>query len=302
MKKFKSILSLSLLLISGLCQAENISKDDVLAAVEKSPAAVGIHDKQSWLNLFALQSKIEDPVGTAPHIIDCDNLETCDRSNHSAFWETFIAQNTIVFDVKEDIIAGNEIVRDLIINTELSTGVKLAVPTYLKYEVVNENETLKVKHLAAHWEVRSMIGQVMKQKNGIKTGINLSWLMLKEQGLGGSLGYSNGLLRGVFQNGKDKANELANAINNNKTSLNEIFYSPESTIEFPAINKILTVTEFSKQQADYSLQLEELRSAGYFTSGRFTLKHKEQEHSGVVFFEFEPKNKLIKAARFFWNE
>ncbi len=41
---------------------------DCLTVVEKSPAAVALHDKAAWLSLFARYNIVEDPVGSRPHL------------------------------------------------------------------------------------------------------------------------------------------------------------------------------------------------------------------------------------------
>lgn len=304
MKFLNTILTASLLAASQLSLAAAPTPQEVLATVEKSPAAVAIKDKQAWLDLFYKKSIIEDPVGTAPHIRECPDANSCDTSKHSAFWETFIAPNTIIFHVKEDIIAGNEIVRDLDIETHLSSGVSISVPTYLTYKVIrNENNELKVQSLAAHWEVIAMVGQVLGKENGLKAGAGLSLLMLQEQGLGGALGYMNGLLFGMFEEGKWKANGFANAINNGSDfQLKSLFHFWNGQIEYPVAGNTLSLDEFKQLGGNIDLQLSDLRSAGFYTSGRFTLNDNGQQRSGVVFFKFDEWTRLMTNVRFFWND
>lgn len=301
--KIKNILAgLSLLAISSMSSA-NPTPQDVLATVEKSPAAVTLHDKQAWLDLFAKKSIIEDPVGTAAHIRECVTPQPCDTSKHSAFWETFIAPNTIIFRVREDIIAGNEIVRDLDIETHLSSGTSISVPTYLTYKVVEENGELKVKSLAAHWEVIAMIGQVLGKENGLKAGVELSLLMLKEQGLGGALGYMKGLTIGIFEEGKWKAEAFAQAVNSGSDiQLKSLFHWMQGEIEYPVAGQTLSLNQFSQYRGEIDLSLSDLRSAGFYTSGRFQLNHNGIERSGVVFFKFDEWTRLITQVRFFWND
>ena len=43
------------------------TSEELLELVNRSPAAVAIHDKQAWLELFSRAAVVQDPVGTAPH-------------------------------------------------------------------------------------------------------------------------------------------------------------------------------------------------------------------------------------------
>ena len=44
------------------------TRDDLLATVERSPAATAAHDKAAWVGLFSADGRVEDPVGSRPHI------------------------------------------------------------------------------------------------------------------------------------------------------------------------------------------------------------------------------------------
>ena len=128
----------------------NPDKSDLLKQVEKSPAAVAIHDKKAWMSIFAQYHIVEDPVGSNPHISGLyDSVSGC-RGNDalSRFFDTFIAPNKISFDVKRDIVCGTHVVRDLTINIEMSAKVKAQVPMHLLYELISENGEWKIG--AAH--------------------------------------------------------------------------------------------------------------------------------------------------------
>ena len=47
---------------------DQFSDADCLALAGRSPAAVAVHDKSAWLSLFARHNRVEDPVGSAPHV------------------------------------------------------------------------------------------------------------------------------------------------------------------------------------------------------------------------------------------
>ena len=63
---------------------------ELLAAVGRSPAAVAVHDRAAWVGLFSDGARVNDPVGSRPHV---------GRAAIEKFYDTFIAPNTITFHV-----------------------------------------------------------------------------------------------------------------------------------------------------------------------------------------------------------
>ena len=82
------------------------SREEKIAHINKSPDYVAIHDKNKWLSIFSEYAIVEDPVGSKPHVAGLKDKKNSKRGNLnlSRFYETFIAPNTIVFDVKSDIV------------------------------------------------------------------------------------------------------------------------------------------------------------------------------------------------------
>ena len=175
----------------------------LLAAVQQSPDAVAVHDRESWLDLYSVDGQVNDPVGSRPHT---------GREAIGRFYETFIAPNKIVFFVDNDIVDGMTVVRDLTVQTTMSTGVVLRVPMHLRYDVVDENGVLKISRLYAHWELPSMIGQLAKAGvAGIGASAKLAPQLLSNQGVGGALGFVRGFRR-VGRRGKRAAEAFLEAV------------------------------------------------------------------------------------------
>ncbi|MBO0853659.1 MAG: nuclear transport factor 2 family protein, partial [Nocardia sp.] len=124
----------------------------LLATVERSPQAVAVHDRRAWVELFAPQGQVEDPVGSAPHI---------GRSAIERFYDTFIGPNTIVFRVDHDVVCGSTVYRDLAIEITMSTGVTLRVPMHLRYDLEAAGDQWRIARLYAHWELPVMVGQLL---------------------------------------------------------------------------------------------------------------------------------------------
>jgi hypothetical protein len=73
------------------------SRDDMLAAVERSPEAARAHDRAGWVGLFTDDARLEDPVGSYPHR---------GRGAIARFYDTFIGPRDIAFRRNADIVVG----------------------------------------------------------------------------------------------------------------------------------------------------------------------------------------------------
>lgn len=155
----------------------------VLDFVERSPAAVARHDRAAWVALFAADCVIEDPVGSRPH-------HAGDRGVIARFYDTFIAPNVIVFQRGRDYVDGLQVLRDLSIEIRMAPSVTIRVPMYLVYELCLEAGGLRIRRLAAHWELRPMLMQLLRcGLRGLPPALALGWRMIRLQGLGGTLGF-----------------------------------------------------------------------------------------------------------------
>ena len=156
---------------------------EVLAFVERSPAAVAQHDRTGWIALFAADCVIEDPVGSRPH-------RAGDRGVIARFYDTFIAPNVIEFQRGRDYADGLQVLRDLSIEIRMAPRVTIRVPMYLVYELCHEAGGLRIRRLAAHWELRPMLMQLLRcGLRGLPPALALGWRMIRLQGLGGTLGF-----------------------------------------------------------------------------------------------------------------
>lgn len=159
-------------------------RDAMLATVERSPDAVADHDKAEWLALFTEDGVVNDPVGSAPHRGD-DAL--------ARFYDTFIAPNTVIFHPDHDIVCGDTVIRDLTLEIAMSDAVTLMVPAHLRYELATPS---RIAGLYAHWELPTMIGQLLGTGLGaLPVSGRLSLRLLRNQGLVGAAGFGRGFHR-----------------------------------------------------------------------------------------------------------
>ena len=166
-----------------------------LAYVRQSPVLCAAHDRGGWVGLFARDGQINDPIGSQPH----DGRQAIEN-----FYDTFIAPNQLSFDVEHDIVDDMTVVRDLHINTVMSTGVRISVPMHIRYVLTEEDGALRIHRLYAHWELNEMLRQQYATLNGIWTSFLLTPRLVRYQGLAGVLGFMKGM-QGVHAAGKQAA-------------------------------------------------------------------------------------------------
>lgn len=176
-----------------------ISRADALTAVERSPAAFGVHDRDAWVDAFALDAHVEDPAGSHPHR---------GRAAIARFYDTFIGPRDITFHRDVDIVVGSTVIRDLELEVGMGAGVTMRIPAYLRYDVADDQGELKIAALYAFWELPAMVTQFLRSGvRSVPPGIQLSKGLLFNQGLIGTLGFLSGF-RGPGAQGKRRFNDF----------------------------------------------------------------------------------------------
>jgi hypothetical protein len=278
--------------------------EELLSLVRLSPETVAEHDKAGWLDLFAHGATVQDPIGTAVNRKGTPSPKGTGEDQLGAFYDTFIAPSEISFTVYQDIVVGNEVIRDVTIHTRLSTGASIDVPTYIRYHTTQEDGSLTLDSLEAHWQLLDLSLQVLKQGLlGCQTMLIMSWRMFENQGIQGLLNFSKGMLVGIFKRGPNTLDKFSNTLNaQDEKGFLSLFHDAESSIEFPAGKKSSISDFFWGSGRDLNLRFSGMNAAGWWTAGVFHATHDEKITHGVVFAEFDPKSKRIRNASFYWTE
>ena len=171
------------------------TRSAVLAAVERSPAAAGAHDRAGWVGLFTGDGKVQDPVGSRPHI---------GRAEIERFYDTFIGPRDITFHRDIDIVHGHTVLRDLVLEVAMGAAVRMHIPAILRYDVHSAGgpDDLRISRLQAYWELPAMAWQFAR--NGpvaVPASLQLTRALLTHQGPGGAVGFMSGMV-GVGARGK----------------------------------------------------------------------------------------------------
>lgn len=168
----------------------------LLRAVARSPAAAAAHDREAWVGLFSADGRIEDPVGSRPHV---------GTAAIARFYDTFIGPRDVTFLPGTDLVAGRTVVRDLDLQVGMSRDVTLHVPAYLRYDL---DDTLAITRLRAHWELPAMLGRFLRLGGAAApAGARLATGLLRHQGPAGALGFATGLRR-VGARGRQRVHRL----------------------------------------------------------------------------------------------
>jgi len=161
-----------------------LSPDDVLSAAQRSLAAAAARDRAGWLALFSPYGRVEDPVGSAPH------------RGHVAlghFFDTFIGPREISHHLGADLVAGTTVLRDLTLQIQMASSLTLQVPAYLRYDITDTTQGLRISALSAYWELPAMVRRfVLGGVPALPAGVQLGRAMLTHQGVRGTLGFLRG--------------------------------------------------------------------------------------------------------------
>jgi hypothetical protein len=160
---------------------------ELIAAVERSPAATGAHDRSGWVGLFTEDARVEDPYGSQPHV---------GHDEIGRFYDTFIAPRQIIFHRDIDVTLGAAVVRDLKLEIVMAPEVALDVPMHLRYDLRESNGDWAVERLRAYWELPTMVVPMLAHgAKSVPPSLRLVRELLRNQGLGGSAGYLAALRR-----------------------------------------------------------------------------------------------------------
>ncbi len=183
----------------GVDDAMIVTRADLLAAVERSPQAAAAHDRRSWVGLFAADGYVEDPVGSRPHR---------GRDAIGRFYDTFIGPREIRFHRDVDIVLGSTVLRDLELEVTMAADLTLRIPAYLRYDLQQRDDALKIAGLRAYWELPAMVTAFLRRGlRAIPAGAQLSMGLLRNQGLTGTLGFVTAL-RGAGPQGRQRFAEF----------------------------------------------------------------------------------------------
>jgi steroid delta-isomerase len=115
----------------------------------RSRAAVHAGDRDGWLDLFAPDAVVQDPIGPSP--FDPEGKGHHGREAIAAFYDTVIAPSeSITFEVEQSYLCGDEVADVGVIRTTIAGGTHQAVVRGVY--TYRSNGAGKLASLRAFWE------------------------------------------------------------------------------------------------------------------------------------------------------
>lgn len=258
-------------------------RDDLLNAVERSPQAVAAHDRDAWVKVFTADGRIEDPVGSSPHV-GYDEIYR--------FFDTFIGPRDIEFHRDVDIVAGSAVLRDLELEVGMGPGVTMFIPAFLRYDLREVDGEWQVARLRAYWELPAMMVQFMKTgTRALTPGVKLAKGLLGNQGARGTFGFMTGFRR-VGARQKRLVESFLAALASGSTS------SAQQSLSSTA-----TITLADDQPVELTGLNEQLRGASWtkvIGAGSTVVVSITTDHGrGILFADVAWRGNQITAVRYF---
>jgi ketosteroid isomerase-like protein len=126
--------------------------NDTLTARElgiRSRAAVHARDRDGWLDLFADDALVQDPIGPSP--FDPEGKGHHGKEAIAAFYDNVIAPSEAIdFEITQSYLAGEEVADVGIIRTTIAGGTHQAVVHVVM--TYRSNGANKIAALRAYWE------------------------------------------------------------------------------------------------------------------------------------------------------
>jgi ketosteroid isomerase-like protein len=126
--------------------------NDILTARElgiRSRAAVHARDRDGWLDLFADDALVQDPIGPSP--FDPEGKGHHGKEAIAAFYDNVIAPSEAIdFEIDQSYLAGDEVADVGVIRTTIAGGTHQAVVHVVM--TYRSNGANKIAALRAYWE------------------------------------------------------------------------------------------------------------------------------------------------------
>lgn len=268
------------------------SREALHAVIERSPACVAAHDREGWLALFGAAAWIEDPVGSAVVPKATGAL--------GRFYDTFIAPHQIKFAIRRDHYLGMDVFRDAVIHTRVRPGVEVEVAAYLLYQLAEETGELRVRRMAAHWQLMHMTKVAMAM--GPRAWWAMTGLfarMVRIMGVAWVGEYLASLWRGIGGRGRLAAAELGRALAARDAAALSALFVGGHAARIELGTQTLTPSEVvAALPAGCRLEVEAPVAAGWTLTFRFRLSG-GLPSEGLGLLTFDPGSRKIQQARFF---
>ncbi|CQD16967.1 steroid delta-isomerase [Mycobacterium europaeum] len=258
-------------------------RETLLAAVERSPRAAAAHDRAGWVALFTDDARVEDPVGSRPHV---------GHEQIGRFYDTFIGPRDITFHRDLDIVFETVVLRDLELEVAMGSGVTMHIPAFLRYDLRDANGRWRIEELRAYWELPAMVLQFLSTgSRAASPALRLTRGLLSNQRLRGTAGFLTGFRR-VGAGRKKRAEEFLRAAGRRDHGAAGRALSPRATITLGDHEQL--------DLADLADQLDGARPTKTISAGpTVTISVDSRRGRGMLFADMGRRGATINRVRYF---
>ncbi len=259
------------------------NRDELLAAVERSPQAAAAHDRAGWVALFTSDGRVEDPVGSQPHV---------GHEQIGRFFDTFIGPRDIKFHRDLDIVSGSVVLRDLELEVAMGPGVTMFVPAFLRYDLREAKGEWQIAVLRAYWELPTMMLQFLRSgSQAMSPALKLSRGLLGNQGLRGTAGFMTGFRRAGARH-KTLVEKFLNAV-----------VRGDKFAATRALSSTAPITSGDDDLLNLAELVEQLRGAGWTkmngAGSTVTVSLASDQGRGILFADVAWRGNQINQIRYF---
>ena len=112
-------------------------------------------DRAAWIDLFADDAVVQDPVGVSP--LDSSGGGHRGKEAIGRFWDMVIAPGNVEMIVRESYPAGDECANVVTIVNRMPGGIEISTETVICYRVDARG---KIASLKAYWEFEKVAAQL----------------------------------------------------------------------------------------------------------------------------------------------
>lgn len=275
------------------------TREQVLGVVRRSPELVAEHDRDGWLGLFVAGAVVEDPVGSRP-VKKGAGVDAQGDDELGRFYDTFIAPNEIRFEIADDFVVGLDAARDARIHTRVPGGFEIVVPAYLLYQLVEHEGGLRVRRMAAHWNVRRLTRRALGSGwRGWPAMTRFGGRILGTQGWGGIGSYVRAFRKGVFGGGLRVLGRFAELYGaGDGAGLAALFVDDGPRLVLPD-GAAAAPAAFCEAFGGGVFVVEAPVAAGFTASCRYALSGGTRAGRGIALFEFDAATRRLAGVRLF---
>ena len=113
--------------------------------------------RQAWLDLFADDALVQDPVGVSP--LDPSGLGHQGKKAIAAFWDMAMPNGIASFEIRESHPAGDSCANVITLSNRLPDGTVVSTDCVAVYTA---NDACKIVSLRAYWDFSKLAAQLEK--------------------------------------------------------------------------------------------------------------------------------------------